>query len=74
MNAFILFIMTAFSATTLEVSSPSFKNDGYIPVTYTCDGGNMSPAIEVKNIPSGALSLALIVDDPDAPGQPLSTG
>lgn len=68
MNALLLLIMTAFSAATLEVSSPSFKNGGYIPITYTCEGKNINPSIEVKNIPSGTLSLALIVDDPDAPG------
>jgi Raf kinase inhibitor-like YbhB/YbcL family protein len=68
MNAFILFIVAAFSNATLEVSSPSFKNGGYIPITYTCEGKNINPAIEIKNIPHGTMTIALIVDDPDAPG------
>ena len=68
MNAFILFIMTTLSVTTLEVSSPSFKNGDYIPITYTCEGKDINPAFEIKNIPQGTLSLALIMDDPDAPG------
>lgn len=68
MNALLLFIVAAFSAGTLDVSSPSFKNGGYIPITYTCEGKNINPAIGIKNIPQGTMSIALIVDDPDAPG------
>jgi len=54
------------SIATLEVSSPSFKNGGYIPITFSCEGKNINPALEVKNIPSGAKTIALILDDPDA--------
>ena len=68
MYTLILFIMSVLSTSTLEVSSPSFKNGGYIPITYSCEGKNINPAIEVKNIPSGTQTLALIMDDPDAPG------
>lgn len=51
----------------IEVSSPAFKNDGFIPAKYTCDDGNISPALNIDNIPAEAKSLAIIVDDPDAP-------
>jgi len=67
MNAFILFVFAAVTATTLQVSSPSFKENSMIPQKYTCEGQNINPAISVKNIPQQAKSLALILDDPDAP-------
>ena len=44
-----------------------FKDGGEIPKDYTCDGKNVSPQISVTATPKGAKSLAIIVDDPDAP-------
>ncbi len=58
-------------ANTMEkivVSSEAFKDGETIPSEYTCDGKNVSPALSWKGIPAGAKSIALIVDDPDAPG------
>ena len=52
---------------TLAVSSPVFKNNGTIPSKYTCDGVNINPPLFIEHVPAGAKSLALIVDDPDAP-------
>jgi len=49
----------------LKITSPVF--DGDIPRRYTCDGKNISPPFEIKNVPPQAKSLALIVDDLDAP-------
>ena len=49
------------------IMSPSFKQDGDIPARHTCDGPNISPMIEWSGVPTGTKSLALIVDDPDAP-------
>lgn len=51
----------------LQVASNAFKADDFIPSEYTCDGSNISPPIDIKGIPEDAQSLALIVDDPDAP-------
>jgi Raf kinase inhibitor-like YbhB/YbcL family protein len=51
----------------LRVSSSVFKDGEFIPKKYTCDGENISPPIGIENIPVEATSLALIVDDPDAP-------
>ncbi len=50
-----------------RLTSPAFQNNKAIPSTFTCDGKNISPALDIHNIPEGTLSLALIVDDPDAP-------
>jgi Raf kinase inhibitor-like YbhB/YbcL family protein len=54
----------------LHVSSPAFDDNGFIPSRFTCDGANVNPPLEITDIPAGAQSLALIVDDPDAPVRP----
>jgi Raf kinase inhibitor-like YbhB/YbcL family protein len=51
----------------LAVSSPDIENLGAIPLTFTADGGNDTPAIEISGAPEGTVELALIVNDPDAP-------
>jgi Raf kinase inhibitor-like YbhB/YbcL family protein len=51
----------------LQVSSPSFNNNDYIPAKFSCEGDNTSPAINVQNIPPKTVSLAIVVEDPDAP-------
>lgn len=50
------------------LTSPAFANNEEIPVKYSCDGENMSPPFVIEEVPEGARSLALIMDDPDAPG------
>ena len=52
-----------------EVSTPAFAGGGDIPVRHTCDGADVSPALDWTAPPDGTVSLALIVDDPDAPGR-----
>lgn len=52
----------------MELKSPEFKDKEYIPKKFTCRGENISPALIIEGIPPEAKSLALIVDDPDAPG------
>jgi len=49
------------------IMSLSFKHDGAIPARHTCDGLNISPLLTWTGVPAGSKSLALIVDDPDAP-------
>lgn len=51
----------------MSLEAPAFGQGDPIPVQYTCDGENISPELHVLNAPSGTLTLALIVDDPDAP-------
>lgn len=53
----------------LTLKSPSFEREESIPEKYTCDGKNLSPPLEIKGVPEEAGSLALVLDDPDAPGQ-----
>jgi len=52
---------------SMSIMSPSFMHGREIPARHTCDGLNTSPPILWLGVPSGSKSLALIVDDPDAP-------
>jgi Raf kinase inhibitor-like YbhB/YbcL family protein len=52
---------------SFTLTSPAFPHEGSIPGKHTCDGKDVSPALIWTGVPSGAKSLALIVDDPDAP-------
>jgi hypothetical protein len=49
------------------LSSSAFEDNQTIPSQYTCDGANVSPPLSFRNIPGNTKSLALIMDDPDAP-------
>lgn len=59
--------MTAAAAVTFNIGSPAFQPSGAIPRQYTCDGKDVSPPLAWSGVPAQAKSLALIVDDPDAP-------
>jgi len=48
--------------------SSAFPDGGGIPALYTCDGEDISPPLEWQGVPAGAASLAIVCDDPDAPG------
>jgi len=52
---------------TLTISSPDFSQGGAIPARHTCDGNDTSPVLIIAKVPPSAQSLALIMDDPDAP-------
>ena len=54
--------------TQLSLTSDAFANGQSIPAKYTCKGKNISPALAWTDPPAGTQSLALIMDDPDAPG------
>ncbi len=51
----------------LVVQSVAFANDGHIPAKYTCEGENINPPIEISDMPEETKSLAIILEDPDAP-------
>jgi Raf kinase inhibitor-like YbhB/YbcL family protein len=62
-----IIFMEAKDMGTLKLSSPAFKHNDSIPSKYTCDGADINPPLVIENAPLSAKSLALIVDDPDAP-------
>ena len=51
----------------MDVTSPAFAHNTMIPQKYTCQGKDINPPLTISNIPEGTVSLALIIDDPDAP-------
>lgn len=51
----------------MRLYSSAFEHNTEIPGQYTCDGSDISPPLEWSGVPAGTESIALIVDDPDAP-------
>jgi Raf kinase inhibitor-like YbhB/YbcL family protein len=51
----------------LSLTSSAFRDGGEIPSVHTCEGDDTSPPLAWSGVPAGAKSLALVVDDPDAP-------
>jgi hypothetical protein len=65
---FILALSSVVNASNkMNLSSPDFQDQGNIPQEFTCQGKNIHPTLQINNVPLGTKSLALIVDDPDAP-------
>ncbi len=52
---------------TLKITSQAFQNNGHITGKYTCDGEDINPPLLIENCPQATKSIAMIVDDPDAP-------
>jgi Raf kinase inhibitor-like YbhB/YbcL family protein len=52
----------------IELSSPAFASGGSLPQRFTCDGARVPPPLRIAAVPARARELALVVDDPDAPG------
>ncbi len=53
----------------MKLTSSAFEPNQLIPSQYTCDGEDISPPLDWDDPPEGTESLALICDDPDAPGK-----
>ncbi len=51
----------------MEVSSSGFRNGEPIPAKFTCEGADASPELRITGAPAGTKSIAVIMDDPDAP-------
>ncbi|MBI2610506.1 YbhB/YbcL family Raf kinase inhibitor-like protein [Candidatus Kaiserbacteria bacterium] len=52
---------------TLTLTSSAFQHNASIPSQFTCDAENISPPLSISGVPEGAMSLALLMDDPDIP-------
>jgi Raf kinase inhibitor-like YbhB/YbcL family protein len=52
---------------TIQITSTAFSEGGKIPRVYTCDDQNVSPPLAWTGVPTNTVSLAVIMDDPDAP-------
>lgn len=52
---------------SLQLTSVAFTDGAEIPRKHTCDGEDLSPALQWQGVPAGTQSFALVVDDPDAP-------
>jgi phosphatidylethanolamine-binding protein (PEBP) family uncharacterized protein len=63
----LIALLTGGSAMAMEISSTAFGPGAAIPRRYTCEGNDVSPPLQWRGVPTGARSLVLIVDDPDAP-------
>jgi Raf kinase inhibitor-like YbhB/YbcL family protein len=53
---------------TITLTSPDFDDGGRIPTRLTCDGEDDSPVLRWEGLPAGTAEVALLVEDPDAPG------
>ena len=54
---------------SIKVTSTAFADGEMMPKQYTCDGANVSPPLSWSGVPASAKALAIICDDPDAPGK-----
>ncbi len=57
---------------SIQVTSSAFQPDSEIPSEYTCDGADVSPPLAWSNVPRQAQSIAILVEDPDAPKKPFT--
>jgi Raf kinase inhibitor-like YbhB/YbcL family protein len=51
----------------MQLTSSAFENEERVPIRFTCEGKNISPPLSWEGVPENAETLALVVDDPDAP-------
>ncbi len=51
----------------MQLTSSAFQHEDKIPPKYTCDGEDINPSLLITDVPEGAKSLVLIMDDPDVP-------
>ncbi|RJO63729.1 MAG: YbhB/YbcL family Raf kinase inhibitor-like protein [Candidatus Omnitrophota bacterium] len=59
----------AYGRAEMKLTSPDFVHNGYLPAQFSCEGQDVNPVLVIEGVPPRAQSLALIMDDPDAPGR-----
>jgi len=64
---FCCFVYAQEGGQPMQIISPHFQNNTMIPKKFTCQGDDINPTLLIRGVPSATKSLALIVDDPDAP-------
>ncbi len=52
----------------MNIKCPILEAGNFLPVKYTCDGDQINPPLRISGVPQETKALALIMDDPDAPG------
>ena len=62
-----LTLLLFFVGADMKLTSQAFQEGQPIPSTYTCHGKNVSPPLVIADVPKETKTLAIIVDDPDAP-------
>ena len=75
LKVLVLLIVAVFSClaygfteeNAMNITSPAFGSKAMIPAEYTCQGEDINPPLEISGVPKDSKSLALIMDDPDAP-------
>jgi Raf kinase inhibitor-like YbhB/YbcL family protein len=60
-------LMAAKSTASMKLTSSAFEDGSAIPMQYACDGGGMNPPLGLADLPKGTESVALVMEDPDAP-------
>lgn len=63
----IFLTLASCNSAIMKITGPALENMAVIPDKYTCKGENINPELDFSEVPVDAKSLALIVDDPDAP-------
>jgi len=67
LSAFLIQAQAQGGPLSFQITTPAFANGGTVPKKFTCDGPDLSPALAWRDPPPATRSLALIMDDPDAP-------
>lgn len=65
-----LFKVVSAEVNEFSISSTAFQHNGHLPIKYSCKGQDISPPLTILDPPSNAVSLALLMDDPDASSRP----
>ncbi len=63
----IILLYSCASNPGMRLTSTAFQDGKPIPAAFTCDGADQIPPLQIADVPANARSLALVMDDPDAP-------